>query len=111
MEDVYVTFTITRDAAANSGYGIAQISIRHEDTVVPSRVIVIRSVDSIGLASSAGMTTEHIGWSVVAVDGAQANKSQFDRTRNPNQTFSLTLQRMYDAGSPEESVLVKALME
>ena len=95
------TFTIQRDENCNAGYTIGTITIKDIFTF-----IVILNLDDIGPATKAGLSNKYIGWRIIEVNGvageAECIMKMIDKTKTPNQSFTITLENVIPDENREE---------
>lgn len=84
------TFTIIRDENYNAGYTIGMITIKKIFSF-----LAILNLNAMGPATKAGLSNKHIGWCIIKVNGvageAECIKDMIDKTKTPNQSFTITL--------------------
>lgn len=87
------TFTIIRDENCNTGYMMGMITIKDIFSFM-----AILNLNDMGPATKAGLSNKHIGWRIIEVNGvageAECIKDMIDKTKTPNQSFTITLQNV-----------------
>ena len=78
--------------------------------------LVIGKVDKDGPAFKAGLNNNYIGYAIVRVNGiemvdADDFMASIDQTKNPNETFSITIQRLFEKNSEQEQLLIRKITE
>lgn len=106
------TFTITRDEYGNGGYTVAKLEL--EINTEKYNYLVIGKVDKNGPAFKVGLNNNYIGYAIVRVNGiemvdADDFMASIDQTKNPNETFSITIQRLFEKDSEQEQLLIRTL--